>query len=162
MKQLGNLALVCANRNDILLQIYNGVATVHAGEGPDRETLTADWTDDTTVSKIIHELNFGKFQKNTASNHITNSGPSPAFTDIQKFIHEQIVKNNEDIQYWLRCENYIAEKFADEIAERNEKLEKLMTSEAIDENMITRLIETETDAKLVMIYEDIHDELFAA
>ena len=61
MKQLGNLAVVCAGRANVLLQVFNGKISVHAGQGPDRKTLEADWADDKTVSKIIHELNFGRY-----------------------------------------------------------------------------------------------------
>ena len=41
MKQLGNLAIVCAKRMDILLQIYDGYACVYVGEGPDRSSMIA-------------------------------------------------------------------------------------------------------------------------
>ena len=60
MKQLGNLAVVCAAKKDVLLQIHNGVVSVHYGEGPTRETATARWDDDEAVRAIVHELNFGK------------------------------------------------------------------------------------------------------
>lgn len=60
MKQLGNLAVVCAAKKDVLLQIHNGVVSVHYGEGPTRETATAKWDDDEAIRAIVHELNFGK------------------------------------------------------------------------------------------------------
>ena len=60
MKQIGNLAVVCAARKDVLLQIHNGVVSVHYGEGPARETATAKWDDDTAIRAIVYELNFGK------------------------------------------------------------------------------------------------------
>lgn len=60
MKQLGNLAVVCAKKKDVLLQIHNGVVSVHYGAGPTRETATAKWDDDTAISAIVYELNFGK------------------------------------------------------------------------------------------------------
>ena len=67
MKQLGNLAHVCADRKDnVLLQVLNGKITVHVGQGPERELMKADWTDDEAVRKIIHELNFGKYRVKTA------------------------------------------------------------------------------------------------
>ena len=37
MKQLGNLAIVCAKRPEVLMQIYGGDVAVHVGAGPDRE-----------------------------------------------------------------------------------------------------------------------------
>ncbi|MBQ8848981.1 MAG: hypothetical protein IJ011_01455 [Clostridia bacterium] len=60
MKQLGNLAIVCATKKDVLLQIHNGVVSVHYGAGPTRETATAKWDDDVAIRKIVKELNFGK------------------------------------------------------------------------------------------------------
>ena len=63
MKQLGNLSHVCAGKKNVLLQVFNGVVTVHAGEGPDKEVMKADCADDESVSKIIYELNFGKYRE---------------------------------------------------------------------------------------------------
>lgn len=60
MKQLGNLAVVCAGRKDVLMQILNGVVSVHYGEGPTRKTATAKWDDDEAIRAIVYELNFGK------------------------------------------------------------------------------------------------------
>ena len=60
MKQLGNLAIVCATKTDVLLQIHNGIVSVHYGAGPTRETATAKWDDDVAKRKIVKELNFGK------------------------------------------------------------------------------------------------------
>ena len=59
MKQLGNLAVVCAAKGDVLLQIHNGVVSVHYGEGPTRETATAKWDDDEAIRAIVRNLNFG-------------------------------------------------------------------------------------------------------
>ena len=61
MKQLGNLAIVCATKKDVLLQIHNGVVSVHYGAGPTRETATVKWDDDTAISQIVKNLNFGKY-----------------------------------------------------------------------------------------------------
>ena len=61
MKQLGNLAIVCAKRPDILLQVFDGYACVHVGEGPDRASMYAKWDDDEAISGIVKELNYGKY-----------------------------------------------------------------------------------------------------
>jgi hypothetical protein len=61
MKQLGNLAIVCARRPEILLQIHSGEVSVRVGEGPRRETLHTGWEDDTAITQLIYELNFGKY-----------------------------------------------------------------------------------------------------
>ena len=49
MKQLGNLAVVCAQRPDVLMQIYDKTVRVHVGEGPGRTTLFAPWEDDDAI-----------------------------------------------------------------------------------------------------------------
>ena len=56
MKQLGNLAIVCAQGPEILMQI-------HGGCGPERASLHTAWDDDAGVSRIVHELNFGKYRE---------------------------------------------------------------------------------------------------
>ncbi len=61
MKQLGNLAMVCARRPEVLMQLHNGQVAVYVGVGPDRAVLTAPWSDDGKISGIIHELNFGRY-----------------------------------------------------------------------------------------------------
>ena len=67
MKELGNLAVVCAKRKDnVLLQVHNGKVSVHVGDGPDRRTMNANWADNEKVKKMIHELNFGKYAEEKA------------------------------------------------------------------------------------------------
>ena len=61
MKQLGNLAVVCAHRPDVLMQIYGSEVSVHVGEGPERAVLSTKWDDDETIQSIIRELNFGRY-----------------------------------------------------------------------------------------------------
>lgn len=61
MKQLGNLAVVCAQRRDALLQVSHGDATVFVGYGPNRAILQAKWRDDDMIQQIIYELNYGKY-----------------------------------------------------------------------------------------------------
>lgn len=63
MKQLGNLAVVCAQRPEVLMQIHGGIVTVHVGCGPERASLHTQWDDDAGVSRIVHELNFGKYRE---------------------------------------------------------------------------------------------------
>lgn len=67
MKQLGNLALVCAGRPEILLQLYNGTVSVHVGTGPERAVLHSQWDNDREINQIIHELNFGKYSGRKAA-----------------------------------------------------------------------------------------------
>lgn len=61
MKQLGNLAIVCAKRPDVLLQIYDGYVSVHAGAGTERTTMLAKWDDDKAIDGFIYELNYGRY-----------------------------------------------------------------------------------------------------
>ena len=60
MKQLGNLSIVCATKKNVLLQLHNGIVSVHYGAGPTRKTVTANWDDDKAIRAIVRELNFGK------------------------------------------------------------------------------------------------------
>lgn len=66
MKQLGNLAIVCAKRKDTLLQMLNGNVAIHLGDGPNRAVLSAEWDDDEKIPAIIYELNFGKYKEGAA------------------------------------------------------------------------------------------------
>ena len=65
MKQLGNLAIVCAKRPEVLMQIYGGEVAVHVGTGPDRAVMFTTWDNDAEIARIIHELYFS-FTSNSA------------------------------------------------------------------------------------------------
>ncbi len=67
MKQIGNLAVVCARRSEVLLQVYNGQVCVYVGHGPNRTVLSAACDDDTELNRMIYELNFGKYRQETAA-----------------------------------------------------------------------------------------------
>ena len=62
MKQLGNLAVVCAKRPEVLMQIYGGKVTFHVGAGPDRAVMFTAWDNDAEIDRIIYELNFGRYK----------------------------------------------------------------------------------------------------
>ena len=62
MKQLGNLALVCAKRNDLTFVMLRGQVNVIVRSGESSyDTLTVAWDNDETIRAIIHEMNFGKY-----------------------------------------------------------------------------------------------------
>ena len=61
MKQLGNLALVCAKRPNVYMQIHEGIVTLHIGEELQRIQISMSWDDDNTICDVIHELNFGRY-----------------------------------------------------------------------------------------------------
>lgn len=63
MNQIAALAVACAERPDVLLQIYDGYATVHIGEGIDRAGISAKLDDEVKIGFIIQYLNAGKFMK---------------------------------------------------------------------------------------------------
>ena len=72
MKQLGNLAIVCARRSNVLLQMLNGSATVFVGQGSNRRSITVDWEDDEKISELIQKLNFGEFSEKEVNNDTGN------------------------------------------------------------------------------------------
>lgn len=61
MKQLGNLAIVCAQRENTLLMVQHGRIKVVTYRHGGYITLHADWDDDDAISAIIRDLNFGRF-----------------------------------------------------------------------------------------------------
>ena len=61
MKQLGNLAIVCAKHSDVQLQIKDGTVTVLVGATRPKPMYLLAWDDDSAISGIIQELNFGQF-----------------------------------------------------------------------------------------------------
>ena len=60
MKQLGNLAIICAQRPELLMQLRGGLVSVQV---KNRAAMKAAWDDDARIEKIIYELNFGTFSK---------------------------------------------------------------------------------------------------
>ena len=62
MKQLGNLAIICAQRRSLLLQIWGGTVCVFVDAASGRDVLSARWDDDAEINRIIHKLNFGKYK----------------------------------------------------------------------------------------------------
>lgn len=61
MKQIGNLAVICAQRNDVFMQIHGARVWVNIGEGPERKCVCFDWNDDEAILDLIRNLNFGKY-----------------------------------------------------------------------------------------------------
>lgn len=59
MKQLGNLAIICAQRKDVIMNLENGVVSVSAGNHPDVHSLSVEWDDDVGIANIIRALNLG-------------------------------------------------------------------------------------------------------
>lgn len=59
-------ANICAQRKDVLLQMLNGTVCIHLGIGPERSVLSSEWNDDTKITSIIHDLNFGEYKEDIA------------------------------------------------------------------------------------------------
>ncbi len=62
MSQLGNLAIVCAQRSDVLLVISRGDAIITVGKGDGQTSHKADWRDNERLEYLIRELNFGSLR----------------------------------------------------------------------------------------------------
>ena len=60
MKQLGNLAIICAQRPELLMQLRGGLVSVQV---KNCAAMKAAWDDDARIEKIIYELNFGTFSR---------------------------------------------------------------------------------------------------
>lgn len=60
MKQLGNPAVICAQRPELLMQLRAGLISVQA---KNRAAMEAAWNDDARIERMIYELNFGTFSK---------------------------------------------------------------------------------------------------
>ena len=66
MEKLSNffkLVSVCAKREDILLQIYDGFIVIYVGEGPHREYMMAKCGDEEKCKEFLHEISAGKYSK---------------------------------------------------------------------------------------------------
>ena len=60
MKQIGNLAIVCARRKDVTLRIEQGRVMVMLDGTYASTAFSADWDDDETILSVINELKNGK------------------------------------------------------------------------------------------------------
>ncbi len=69
MKQLGNLAMVCAQRPEVMMQLHGGKVSVFVGAGPERAVMDSPWDNDAEISRIVHELNFGRYSPQNTGKH---------------------------------------------------------------------------------------------
>ena len=63
MSNFFKLVSVCAKREDILLQIYDGFVVIYVGEGPHREYMMAKCGDEEKCKEFLHEISAGKYAK---------------------------------------------------------------------------------------------------
>lgn len=64
MKKMSNffeLVSVCAKREDILLQMYDGYIVIYVGEGPHRAYMSARCGDEEKCKKFLQEIKTGKY-----------------------------------------------------------------------------------------------------
>lgn len=69
MKQLGNLAMVCARRPEVMMQLHGGKVSVFVGAGPEQAVMDSTWDNDAEISRIVHELNFGRYAPQSMGKH---------------------------------------------------------------------------------------------
>ena len=69
MNKLSELAIVCAKRPDVLLQIYEGFVCVYVGVGPERGSMVVKCDDDAAISRMLYELNSGKYTTEKKREH---------------------------------------------------------------------------------------------
>lgn len=82
MKELGNLAIICAKRNDLELSIKEGRVFVRLENSP--TMMSAEWDNDEKISNIIHELNFGTYPKKKIMSE------SNAFDFLKQYIGQSL------------------------------------------------------------------------
>ena len=66
MKKMSNffkLVSVCADREDILLQMYDGYIVIYIGEGPHKTFMKAKCTDEEKCKEYLMEITIGKYSK---------------------------------------------------------------------------------------------------
>lgn len=61
MKQLGNLAIVCAQRRSVQFVVESGEVRVTIRNFPGSPSYYLRWDDDKKIEEVIHELNFGRY-----------------------------------------------------------------------------------------------------
>ena len=63
MKQIGNLAIVCAQRRSVQFAMENGEVRVTIRNFPGSPSFYLRWDDEKKIAEVIYELNFGKYKK---------------------------------------------------------------------------------------------------
>ena len=69
MKQLGNLAMVCARRPEVMMELHGGTVSVLVGADSEWAVMDSAWDNDTEISRIVHELNFGRYAPQSMGKH---------------------------------------------------------------------------------------------
>ena len=63
MKQIGILAIVCAQRRSVQFTMENGEVRVTIRNFPGSPSFYLRWDDEKKIAEVIYELNFGKYKK---------------------------------------------------------------------------------------------------
>lgn len=102
MKELGNLAIACARRPDVLMQIYKGRVTVHVYHGLEREVFHADWNDDKALQGIVHELNHGAYARRSEDNLIVVHNIAPTPIECFIVVHTSSAQEVDAYAFWSK------------------------------------------------------------
>lgn len=73
MSNFFELVSVCAGREDILLQMYDGYIVIYVGEGPHRAYMSAKCTDKEKCKEFLKEITTGKYSKGKLRNSNKNA-----------------------------------------------------------------------------------------
>ncbi len=63
MSNFFKLVSVCSEREDILLQIYDGFIVIYVGEGTNRAHMMARCGNEQQCKEFLHEITEGKYAK---------------------------------------------------------------------------------------------------
>lgn len=118
MRELGNLAIVCAQRPDVLMQTYKGRVTVQVYSGLERNAFHLDWSNDKAVQDIIHELNHGAYTchpETLLDNLLAVHGIAPTPIECFVVVHTSSAHEVDAHAFWSKEE---AVRFVQQEAER--------------------------------------------
>ena len=65
MSNFFKLVSVCAEREDILLQMYDGFIVIYVGEGPHRDYMITKCGNEEKCKEFLHEITAGKYAKDS-------------------------------------------------------------------------------------------------
>ena len=61
LKQIGNLAVACAHRRDVKMEVFDHGVIVRIWQPPREVTHSFQWDADNAISQLVYELNHGHY-----------------------------------------------------------------------------------------------------
>ena len=61
LKQIGNLAVACAHRRDVKMEVFDHGVIVRIWQPPREVTHYFPWDADNAISQLVYELNHGNY-----------------------------------------------------------------------------------------------------